>query len=148
MCRLHLIVLWPANDPVTALHPVLSVTSLPPPESLFTFHSCTDGVFVFGMLQGLLLSCQRRRADAARAVPSRCPHRAGDPPPRTPDKHVESRRGGVRGYHQQPNEVCLYRWQGLRQSLGHQPAWLEESRLPVGLPGEYLTDSPTSLSFM
>jgi hypothetical protein len=115
-------------------------------DSLSAVRAYIEGVFLFGMLQGLLISCQCRWTDAACAVPSRCSDWARDSPPCTPDQHAESRRGGVRSYHQQPNKVCLYRWQGLRQSLGHQPAWLKESCLPVRLPGEFLTDSPTLLS--
>jgi hypothetical protein len=113
------------------------------------FDYCTDGntspgnygyhlMSHFLMLQGLLISCKCRRTDAACAIPSRCFDWARDSPSCSSDQHTESWRSGVCGHDQQPDKVCLYRWQGLCQSLGHQPAWLEEPCLPVRLPGEFL----------
>ena len=86
--------------------------------------------------QGLLLSRQCRRSDAARALSSWRPDRPRYSSPRPSDQHAEPRRGGLRCYHQQPHTSRLYRWQRLCQNLGHQPTRQQESCVPAGLSGE------------
>jgi hypothetical protein len=92
----------------------------------------------FWLLQGLLISCKCRWTDATCAIPSRCFDWAGDSPPCSSDQHIESWGSGVCSHNQQPDKVCLYRWQGLCQSLGYQSARLKESCLPARLPGKLL----------
>ena len=85
--------------------------------------------------QRLLLPRQRRRADAAGAVPPRRPPGLRHPPARAAAAQPGPRRGGLRRHHQQLHAPRLHRGQRLRQGVGRGAAGRQDGRGPAGLLG-------------
>ena len=92
--------------------------------------------FRISSIQCLLLPCECRWPDAARAFSPGCPAGPRNPPPCSSDPHPEPRRGGVCCHHQHLNAPRLHWRKGLRQGVGHQPAGQQEPHGPAGLSGE------------
>ena len=99
--------------------------------------SCTRASGRFSApFQCLLLPRQRRRADAAGALPTRRPHRLWHPPARTAAPHPDPRRGGLCRHHQQLDATRLHRGQGLCEGVGCGAAGHQDGRGSAGLLGK------------
>lgn len=104
--------------------------------NLFTCSSISQNSKTnFSRPQSLFVPHERRRHSSARALPTWCTQRTRNPETSPTNQHSDARWGRLRRHNIKPDKICVHRWQGMRQGLGHLSAWKQGTRQSIGLLG-------------
>lgn len=91
----------------------------------------------FFYFKSVFVSRERRRPNATGALSTRRIDGSRHPETRPSNQHSRARRSRVCCDHQQPYQVRLHRWQGLRKGVGHQSTRVQVACISTRLLGTY-----------